>query len=141
MKVLIDTNIIIDALTGREPFNEVAEQIFILSANQIADMSITASMATDIYYLLRRYLHNAEQSKMAMTKLYEIFHILDVTSEDCIYALSSRIKDYEDAVVACCAYRNQMQYIVTRNIKDYKFSEVLAILPDDFVRLLLENSK
>ena len=43
MKILVDTNVIIDALTGREPYREDAEQIFIFSANQTADMYITAS--------------------------------------------------------------------------------------------------
>ena len=58
MKILVDTNVIIDTLTGREPFRESAEQIFILAANQIEDMYITASSATDIYYLVRKHLHN-----------------------------------------------------------------------------------
>ena len=53
MKILVDTNIVIDALTGREPFREPAEQIFMLAANQIEDMYITASSATDVYYLIR----------------------------------------------------------------------------------------
>lgn len=141
MKVLVDTNIIIDALTGREPFNDAAEQIFLLAANQSADMYITASSATDIYYLVRKYLHSTEQAKRVMSKLYELFYILDVTSADCIDALSEDMKDYEDAVVSCCAYRNQMRYIVTRNTKDYLQSNVPAILPDAFIKLLSENNE
>lgn len=141
MKVLVDTNVIIDALTGREPFNDAAEQIFLLAANQSADMYITASSATDIYYLVRRYLHSTEQAKCVMSKLYELFYILDVTSSDCIDALSEDMEDYEDAVVSCCAYRNQMRYIVTRNIKDYLQSNVPAILPDAFIKLLSENNE
>ncbi len=82
MKILIDTNIIIDALTGREPFREAAEQIFLLAANQTADMYITASSATDIYYIVRKHLHGEEQAKNTMSKLYELFCILDVTSSD-----------------------------------------------------------
>lgn len=139
MKILVDTNIIIDALTGREPFKDVAEQIFILAANQIADMHITASSATDIYYLVRKYFHSTEQAKLIISKLYELFYILDVTSGDCIDALLNGMKDYEDAVVSCCAYRNQMQYIVTRNLKDYEQSKVPAILPDDFIKLIMEE--
>lgn len=139
MKILVDTNIIIDALTGREPFKDAAEQIFILAANQIADMHITASSATDIYYLVRKHLHSTEQAKLIISKLYELFYILDVTSGDCIDALSNGMKDYEDAVVSCCAYRNQMQYIVTRNLKDYEQSKVPAILPDDFIKLIMEE--
>ena len=52
-KLFIDTNIIIDALTGREPFREVAKRIFILAANQTEGMYITASSATDIYDIIR----------------------------------------------------------------------------------------
>ncbi len=83
MKILVDTNIVIDALTGREPFREPAEQIFMLAANQIEDMYITASSATDVYYLIRKHLHNTEQSKNTLSKLYQLFGILDVTAKDC----------------------------------------------------------
>lgn len=138
MKALIDTNIIIDALTSREPFRETAEQIFILAANQIEDLYITASSATDIYYLTKKHLHDTEQAKNIMSKLYELFYILDVTSEDCRQALSLDIKDYEDAVVSYCAVRNQMDYIVTRNIKDFKKSKIKVILPDEFINLSSE---
>ena len=50
MRVLIDTNVIIDALTSREPWKESAEKIFIMAANHVIEMYITASSATDIYY-------------------------------------------------------------------------------------------
>lgn len=135
MKALVDTNIIVDALTGREPFRETAEQIFMLAANQIEDLYITASSATDIYYLIRKYLHDSGQAKDAIAKLFELFYILDSTAEDCLEALLLDMKDYEDAVISCCASRNQMDYIVTRNIKDYRESKVQAVLPDNFIKL------
>lgn len=141
MKILVDTNIIIDALTGREPFRETAEQIFMLTANQIEDMYITASSATDIYYLIRKHLHNTDQAKNTMSKLYELFYILDVTSCDCHEALTSGVKDYEDAVVSSCANRNQMNYIVTRNIRDYEQSKVKALLPGELLKLISQNEE
>ena len=141
MKILVDTNIIIDALTSREPFREAAEQIFLLAANQIEDMYITASSATDIYYLVRKHLHSTEKAKNVMVKLYELFLILDVTSTDCQEALSSEVNDYEDAVISCCAYRNQMDYIVTRNIKDYEKSKIQAILPDRFINMIAQDER
>ena len=139
MKILVDTNIIIDALTSREPFREDAEQIFLLAANQIEDMYITASSATDIYYLVRKYLHSTEQAKSVMSKLYELFHILDVTASDCKEALLTEMSDYEDAVISCCATHNHIDYIVTRNIKDYEKSKVQAILPDQLLRMVSQN--
>ncbi len=139
MKILVDTNIIIDTLTGREPFRESAEQIFMLAANQIEDIYITASSATDIYYLVRKHLHNTEQSKNTMSKLYQLFGILDVTANDCQDALLLDMKDYEDAVISCCAKRNQMDYIVTRNIKDYEHSKVKVLLPEELLKLVLQD--
>lgn len=136
MKILVDTNVIIDALTGREPFRENAEKIFLLAANRMEDMYITASSATDIYYLVRKHIHSTEKAKSVMSKLYELFHILDVTSEDCRNALASEVADYEDAVLSCCAGGNHMDYIVTRNINDYRKSKVQAILPDEFIKIV-----
>lgn len=141
MKILVDTNVIIDALTGREPFREVAEQIFLLAANQIEDMYITASSATDIYYLIRKHLHDTDQAKDIMAKLYELFYILDVTSNDCREALLSEVKDYEDAVIASCADRNRMDYIVTRNIRDYEYSKTKALLPNGLLKLVSQDDE
>ena len=139
MKILLDTNIIIDALTSREPWNKSAEKIFLMSANHIVDMYITASSATDIYYLLRKFIKDTAQSKKIMSKLYMIVGILDVTAENCMEALASSINDYEDAVVEKVASSKKMDYIVTRNIKDYKEGTVKVILPDDFIRMMEEE--
>ncbi len=72
---------------------------------------------------------------------YQLFGILDVTADDCQNALLSDIKDYEDAVISCCAKRNQMDNIVTRNIRDYEKSKVKALLPDELIKLVSQNEE
>ena len=139
MRILADTNVIIDALTSREPWNESAEKIFLMAANHTVEMYITASSATDIYYLIRKHLHNTETAKSVMEKLYSLIGILEVTANDCMDALVSPISDYEDAVVEKVASRNNMDYIVTRNIKDYQAGSTKIILPDDFVKQIEEE--
>ena len=136
MKILADTNVIIDALTSREPWKESAEEIFLMAANHAIEMYITASSATDIYYLVRKYLHNTTTAKQVMEKLYSLTGILEVTADDCMDALASSIRDYEDAVVEKVASRRLMDYIVTRNIKDYQAGGTKIILPEDFVKLM-----
>ena len=138
MRILADTNVIIDALTSREPWNKSAEEIFLMAANHTIEMYITASSATDIYYLIRKHLHNIEAAKMIMGKLYSLTGILEVTADD-MDALASAISDYEDAVVEKVASRKDMDYIVTRNIKDYQAGGTKIILPDDFVKLVEEE--
>ena len=115
------------------------QKIFLMAANQTIEMYITASSATDIYYLIRKYLHNTEEAKSIMGKLFSLTGILDVGANDCIYALASSINDYEDAVVEKVANRNDMDYIVTRNIKDYQAGDTKIILPDDFVKFVEEE--
>ena len=85
------------------------------------------------------YSKCSEYRAKIFIKSYDLFYLLDVTGDDCISALSSDMKDYEDAVVSCYSDRNQMQYIVTRNIRDYQNSKVKAILPDDFLNLITGN--
>ena len=139
MKILIDTNVVIDELTSREPWNESAEKVFLLGANHIVDLYITASSATDIYYLIRKHLHNVQTAKEVMGKLYSLIGILEVTGTDCVEALATKIKDYEDAVVERVASRKEMDYIVTRNIKDYQNGNVKIILPDDFIKRMVKD--
>lgn len=136
MKVLIDTNVIIDALTSREPWNKSAETIFIMAANHMMDMYITASSATDIYYLVRKYLHSADQAKQVMEKLYSLVGILTVSGVECIDALASSVSDYEDAVVERVSVKADMDYMITGNVKDYQQGMIKAISPDDFIALI-----
>lgn len=127
---------IIDALTSREPWNKSAETIFIMAANHMMDMYITASSATDIYYLVRKYLHSADQSKQVMEKLYSLVGILTVSGVECIDALASSVSDYEDAVVERVSVKADMDYMITGNVKDYQQGMIKAISPDDFIALI-----
>lgn len=136
MKVLIDTNIIIDALTSRQPWNKDAEQIFLMAADHTAKMYITANTATDIYYLLRKYLKDSVLAKQHMSKLFSLFGILDVTAAHCINALNSSVTDYEDAVMEQTAIAANLNYIITRNLKDYIPSSIPALLPEAFISFM-----
>jgi predicted nucleic acid-binding protein len=133
MKVLIDTNVILDALAKRPLFYDNAEKIFFLAAEEKIKAFITASSVTDISYLIRKHLRSSEEAKLALLKLFTLFQIIDVTGEDCKKALEQNITDYEDALLATCARRNKIEYIITRNIKDFTNSPVPAILPERFV--------
>ena len=136
----MDTNVIVDALTSREPWKESAEKIFLMAANCVVDAYITASTVTDIYYFVRKYLHSTEQAKRVMGKLYSLMEILTVTRNECVDALASAVNGYEDAVIERTAAKADMDYIITRNVKDYQNGMIKAILPNDFITLMEEAS-
>ncbi len=136
MRVLIDTCVIVDALQSRVPFAEVAQKIFIYSANKQFEGYITAKSATDIYYLTHRLKHSDAETRKILGKLFSLFHLLDTTSLDCRKAIASEISDYEDAIMVETAIRSEMDCIVTRNVKDYAKSSVMVYEPSEFLGLL-----
>lgn len=141
MRVLVDTCVIIDALQSRIPFAEAAQKIFIYSANEQFEGFITAKSVTDIYYLTHRLTHDDKETRKILSKLFSLFHILDTGSLDCRKALSSEIRDYEDAVMVETAIRTEMDCIVTRNVKDYAKSPVKVCAPCMFLKLLEKGNK
>lgn len=134
MNVLIDTNVVLDAMLSRSPFAEAAQKLFIMAAEEKINAYVTASSITDIYYLLHKHLHDKEQCRQVIFKIIKIFNILDVTGSDCKKALELPMSDYKDALLAACARRGKMECIVTRNVEDFGGSPVRAVLPDDFLK-------
>jgi predicted nucleic acid-binding protein len=140
MKALIDTCVILDYLQGREPFFDDALNIAIGAANYEFEAYITANSVTDIYYLIHKHTHSNSESRQILSRLLQLYGILDVTAEDCINALHAKTGDYEDAVMMAAASRNGMDMIVTRNIKDYKESRVHVATPAEFLRRTETNA-
>lgn len=134
MKVMIDTNVVLDVLLQREPFFQASYEVMKLSALEKLDGFVSASAATDIYYLLRRSLRDDALAKDGMEKLLQLVGIADALGEDIYAAVASNMNDFEDALVSSIAERCQMSYIITRNIKDFEESPIKAITPEEFLR-------
>ncbi len=140
MRVLIDTCVIVDVLQAREPFRAEAEKIFIAAANKRIDAFITAKSVTDIYYLIHRSTHSDKETRKILSNLFVIFEVIDSAGLDCLKALSSEMTDYEDAVMTETALRTGMDWIVTRNVKDYSKSPVSVCTPNDFLSLIEQKN-
>ena len=136
MKLLIGTNIILDALMKREPWVESAAALLFAVAEQKMQGCITASTFTDIYYLLRKRIGSKEQAKQALLDLVAVLDVLDVSGTDCERAFELPMPDYEDALLAYCGKRHKVDYIVTRNLKHFKASPVKAVCPEEILKRL-----
>ena len=135
-RVLLDTNVILDFLLKREPNYRNAQIIIEEIVNGNAHGYITASMATDIFYILQK----TNDKIFALNSLADLLIILDVLTvyrDDVYSVLHSDWDDFEDALQAHVAIRSGMNAIVTRNIKDYrKVKSIDIILPCDFIQYL-----
>ncbi|MDR2525283.1 MAG: PIN domain-containing protein [Oscillospiraceae bacterium] len=136
MKLLIDTNVILDALMVREPWAASAQAVLLAIAEEKADGCITASSFTGLYYLIHKHLRDNEQTKQVLLGLLSSINVLDVTGADCEKAFELPMSDYEDALLAYCAKRHKVNLIVTRNPKHFEGSPVKVIEPDALLKTL-----
>lgn len=133
MKVLVDTNIIIDIVTGRHPFFQNSYQA-LKKCIDSGSVIIPASSFSDIYYIVRKSIGN-ENTRNALIDIIEFSTIADTKAVDIKKALKSDIKDFEDAIVCMIAKRIKADYILTRNKKDFINSPIKAIEPEEFLDL------
>ena len=134
MKVLVDTDVIIDSLQSREGFLEDAGQVILRACDY--DGYIAASSVTDIFYLQNRFFRNKKKAKENLADLLKIFRVLDTTEDDCKNALRSDMTDFEDAVLAESAMRVGMDVVVTRNKKDFKDLPLKVCEPSELLKIL-----
>lgn len=135
MKILIDTNIILDVMCNRKEFVEDSLKVFKCCEVQKLKGYISALSIPNIVYIMRKQL-DREQIKGVLATLTSLFSVIDLKESDLIKAAEMNFSDYEDAVQAVSADRIKADYIVTRNVKDYKNSRVSAVTPTDlFARM------
>jgi len=135
MKILVDTNVILDVLLERRPFVDPATKLFVLIENSGVEAFLCATTVTTVDYLLTQSLPRAE-AKKALQKLLELFEIAPVNRPVIEEALQGRMADFEDAVLAHSANLVGATAIVTRNTKDFKYSPVKAFDPVEILLIL-----
>lgn len=135
MKALIDTNVILDVLCDRAPFAEDAQTVFKMCEVKRVEGFISALSVPNIIYIMRKEL-DTEKISDILEKLTLIFKIADLKGSDLKNAVRLGFADYEDAVQSVCAQRIGADVIVTRNIKDFSGSKVMAITPSELISRL-----
>lgn len=136
MKVLIDTNIMIDALTNRDGRSGFSATVIDLCAKQVIDGYVALHSISNMYYILRKQYSDAER-RTILKRYNEILKVVEVGNDVVDTAINNTvISDYEDALQYACAETVGADYIVTRNIKDYGKAEIRAISPEELLKLL-----
>lgn len=132
MKVLIDTNVILDVLCNRPDFVENSSKVWKCCEIDKAEGYVSALSIPNIVYILRKEL-NPEKTRQLIQQIMMIFEVADLKTSDLKNAADMLTCDFEDAVQMCCAERLKADYIITRNIRDFKESNVPALKPSEFL--------
>lgn len=134
-RVLVDTNVLLDYLLTREPFYKDAEKIVLACVDGKVKGCIAAHSISNMFFILRKD-YNAGERREALLNLCRIFDIEGIDKAKLLSGLQNGdFSDFEDCLQMECAKAYGAEYIVTRNIDDYKTSEIKAILPKDYLEL------
>ena len=132
MRVIVDTNIVLDVLLEREPFVNAAVDIFSLAEQSKVVAFLCATTITTVDYLLTRSLP-VSAARDALRKLISIFEIATVNRPVIERALGSKISDFEDAVLVEAGLMAGADSIVTRNSKDFARAALKVFEPSEFL--------
>ena len=135
MKLLIDTNVVLDVLLKREPFFKAATEVLNLAQRSDVREYVSASAITDIYYIARRQMKDHAAVKDLLKRLLMVVSVAAVSGQEIENALSLAWTDFEDSVQYSVALLNEMDGIVTRNPADYQGSNIQIWLPEQLLEM------
>ena len=132
MKVIVDTNVVLDVLLARQPFAPAAAKLFALAEQSRIDACVCATTVTTVDYLLSQSLPR-NKAREAVRGLLTIFDVALVNRSVLERALASPMRDFEDAVLAEAGVLAGARIIVTRNARDFSRASLPVLTPQEFL--------
>jgi predicted nucleic acid-binding protein len=137
VRILLDTNVILDHILSREPNAKNVEKIFDMICKDEIEAAFTANSVTDIYYIVSKRLGDVT-ARETLWNLFNVLVIIGIDGNDCVSALNLPITDFEDAVVVVCAGKDNFDYIVTNDREFLQTDSNIArvVSPDDLLNMI-----
>lgn len=135
MKLLIDTNVVLDVLLRREPFFRTAAEVLNLTQRDEVREYVSASAITDIYYIANKQMKDRDAVRNLLKRLLMVVSVAAVSEREIQNALNLAWGDFEDSVQYSVALLNEMDGIVTRNPSDYQEANMRIWLPEQALEL------
>ena len=135
-RLFIDTNIVIDLLSRREPFYDEAANLFSLADKKVVELNISSLTVANTSYILLRQT-DSKKAKEILRKLRLIVNVLPL--DDKIVGLTlndDSFSDFEDGLQYFTALENDQDIIITRNLKDFKASKLPAMTARQFLETM-----
>lgn len=133
-RIFIDTNIIIDILISRDGYRDALRLIMLSKEMKLSLHVSTLTMANVAYILRKSFVGEILYDKLQT--ISSRFIVDSLSSESFQYALDLRAKDFEDALQYFCAKENKCDVIITRNAKDFSFSDIPVMKASSFLSVI-----
>ena len=133
--VFVDSDVCLDLLVSRKPFNAAAEQLFSLSDHKKIKVNISALSFANLDYILRG-TYKVSETRKVLFRFKQFVTVLPVSDKIIELALASDFTDFEDAIQHYTAIEGKIQILITRNIRDYKKASIEVMTPESFLARL-----
>ncbi len=130
--LFVDSDVILDVLEKREPFYDYSAQILTLGDEKKVQLFTTSLVIANVYYIMRKHL-GIQKAKENLRKLRIIVNVMSVNEKEVDLALNSELSDFEDALQYFTALNNKIDFIITRNTKDYKNPKLIVQTPQEYI--------
>jgi len=135
VRVLFDTNVVLDLLLDRDPFSMPAAQLIAMVESQQITGYLCATTITTVYYLAQKAV-GRKKAHQQVQELMSLFSIAAVNRPVLELAVASKFTDFEDSVLHQSALQVQAQGIVTRNVNDFKYSSIPVYSPAELLQIM-----
>lgn len=132
MKLLIDANILLDVLQNREPHVQDSSVIWKLCETEKVKGYVSVLTFANLVYIMRKEL-DPKKIEETLNALSLIFEFANFNTSDLAHAAELEWDDFEDAVQSVTAERIHADYIITRNVRDFAKSKVVAFTPSELI--------
>jgi predicted nucleic acid-binding protein len=138
-KIFVDSDVIIDFFTDREPFANPASKIFELNELGVIEIYVSVISLNNVYYIVRKYLGHKSALRI-IEDLTEIAKVIGTTKNEILQALNNDFKDFEDSIQYSSALTIKgIEAIITRNTKDYVKSEISVFTAENYVKTRIND--
>lgn len=132
MKLLIDANILLDVLQKREPHFHNSSLIWKLCETDSVEGYVSSLTFANLIYVMRKEL-DPNKIENVLQQLKLIFQLTDLSVTDITKAANLKWDDFEDAIQSVIAERIHADYIITRNVRDFNKSRIIAFTPEEYL--------
>lgn len=137
-RLFLDTNVVLDLLGERDPFYNAIAKIASLADKGSVNLVISALSYSTIFYLLSKF-ETDQVVKEKLRKFKVIAETSDLTDKIIDKGLSSKFRDFEDALQYHCAIKKDCNILITRNEKDFTHSDISVMTPDEYLKSLINR--
>lgn len=131
-KLFVDSDVVIDFFTDREPHANPASELFELNVSGGVKIYLSAVSINNLYYIVRKFLGHTKTIEV-IESLAEMTEIIGTTKREIIQALKNDFKDFEDSIQYSSALTiSNLDVIITRNTRDYRNSSIAVMTPLNF---------